>query len=111
QTAALKEGAGLALRQVAEAGESLRHHTETMKAARAGVADESDDLVRVFTQQTGALKAAAQEAESSAQRVRLNSFEERRDAFLRTSKLIMEDLTSAAIDLNRILNHRAAERL
>ena len=43
--------------------------------------------------------------------IKANTFDSKRDEFLRASRFIIEDLNSTAIDLNRIIDERGSEKL
>jgi hypothetical protein len=54
---------------------------------------------------------SAEAAEAQARVIRENSFDSRRDSFLKASKFVIEDLNSVAIDINRIVDRQSSERL
>jgi len=65
----------------------------------------------LFAKQTETLIAASAAARSSADALAANELATRRQAFLRTSRLVIEGLNSIAIDLSRTLQHDLSERI
>ena len=57
------------------------------------------------------LTDAADHADTQAKIIRQNTYDSRRDMFLRASRFVIEDLNSTAIDLNRLLDNQGSQKL
>jgi len=91
--------------------QTLQRHTGEMSNALDRAAGQANQIGEIFQEQTVALTEAANNAEAQAKLVRQNTFDARRDMFLRASRFIIEDLNSTAIDLNRLLDSAGSQKL
>ena len=85
-------------------------HVDLTKALE-NAATKATEIGGVFGSQAKELQLASQNAEDQAQVIKANTFDSKRDEFLRASRFIIEDLNSTAIDLNRIIDERGSEKL
>ena len=136
QVGALLEASDKSLHRLTDMGEMLEHRSIQMNqvidavlgksrdldkvlAAQSGTFRETvdsiaDSLSQVGTQfiaQTDALRRASDEASKQAVSLRNSDLESRRDLFLRTATVMIEDLNSTAIDLNKMLEVELPEEL
>lgn len=90
-----------------ELGEQIKGIDATLEGALA----KARELAQVFAEEASTLAEAADHAESQAKKVRLNALDERRDVFLRASKLIVEDLNTIGLDINRVIAKQNSDRM
>jgi hypothetical protein len=100
-----------AVEQVGYVQDTLRTYQGELQGALDRAASSANTVSENFRDQATALLKASEAAESQARVIRENSFDARRDQFLKASKFVIEDLNSVAIDLNRILDKQASDRL
>ena len=100
-----------ATRQVDSVRQSLQRHSGEMSNALDRAAGQASQIGDLFSEQAEALIEAADRADVQARIVRENTFDARRDLFLRASRFVIEDLNSTAIDLNRLLDEQGSSKL
>lgn len=111
QSQALTRSTGKASEGVTAVTRELGEHLKGIDAALEGALAKARELARVFAEEASALAEAADHAESQAKKVRLHALDERRDAFLRVSKLIVEDLNTTGLDINRVIAKQNSDRM
>ncbi len=107
----LKLASEAAVEQVQYVQDTLKTYSGELTSALDKAASSAGTVSENFREQALALVRASESAESQARVIRENSFDSRRDMFLKASKFVIEDLNSVAIDLNRILDRQSADRL
>jgi hypothetical protein len=100
-----------AAQEIAKVGGALERQTGSILGALNQAGDQAEVIGETFAEQAKSLSEAATVAESQADRIRQNSFDARRDMFLRASKFVIEDLNSTAIDLNRVLDSEKTQKM
>ncbi len=136
QVTALVKASNKSLSRLKEMGETLENRSMQMNQVIDAVLGKSRDLDKVLAAQSGtfretvdsvaqslaqvgqqfssqieALTQASDEASKQAVSLRNSDLESRRDLFLRTATVMIEDLNSAAIDLNKMLDEDLPEEL
>ena len=111
ETQELASASEHASRQVDSVRQSLQRHSSDMTSTLDRAADQATQIGAVFAEQSEELIQSSDLAEKQAKLVRQNSFDARRDMFLRASHFIIEDLNSTAIDLNRLLDDVGSQKL
>ena len=111
QSQALTQSTGKASGEVKAVTRELGEHLKGIDAALEGALAKARELAQVFAEEASTLAEAADHAESQAKKVRLNALDERRDVFLRASKLIVEDLNTIGLDINRVIAKQNSDRM
>ena len=107
----LAAASGHATRKVDSVRQSLQHHSGEMSNALDRAAGQASQIGDLFSEQAEALIQAADRADAQARIVRENTFDSRRNLFLRASRFVIEDLNSTAIDMNRLLDEQGSSKL
>ena len=108
-SATLTERADRALDKAQEMSQVMDLRANVLSdTVQKAVADVTE-VAQVFRSQTKELVSASEEAAIQARTIRHNDALGRRDLFLRTATVMIEDLNSAAIDINRLLEEEIPE--
>ena len=92
-------------------GDTLRKQAVEVKNTLDRASEQATEVGTVFVDQAQMLTDSANKAEAQAKVIRQNTFDSRRDTFLRASRFVIEDLNSTAIDLNSLLDTQGSQRL
>ena len=99
----LTESAERALDKTHELSGLLETRAAALSEAVGSALVDATEASVVFREQTKELVSASEQAAIQARSMRHNEALGRRDLFLRTATVMIEDLNSAAIDINRLL--------
>ena len=108
---ALGGSAEAALGKAGELGQLLDRQRSHFDASVRNLAERLEDISSQFQQRSDELRQAADEAGQQALSLKQSDLETRRDLFLRSATVMIEDLNSQAIDLTRLFEGEVPEEL
>lgn len=108
---ALGSSAEAALSKAGELGQLLDRQRSHFDTSVKTVAERLEEISSQFQQRSGELRQAADEAGKQALSLKQSDLESRRDLFLRSATVMIEDLNSQAIDLTRLFEGEVPEDL
>ena len=101
---ALDKAADNALSKTKELTNLFEAQTGAFRKVVTATATRLEEVGVGFLQHTEAMRRAADEANETSLRLRSQDLESRRDLFLRTAAMMIEDLNSQSVDLSRLLD-------
>ncbi len=108
---ALKQTSDKAFDRAEDVGKAIDTRTQNLDRMTEEMATRLDEVSQTIREQATAMAQASEEAAIQARTLEQNQVESKREVFLRSAAVVVEDLNSSAIDISGILDSDVPDEL